>query len=188
MRAYRKRKKLFYFLLEGRNKTERIFFQHFASHDASFIPFFEAPDPPITDPHSLFEAAKKVIEKHQLEWSLQDRVFIVLDLDHRKDHLDFVKRHAQDNRLIVFVPSQPCIEMYFLLHFSKAVKNFDAKGDEVISELTRFVPDYQKSSDIYSRLESREKVAKKRLRELSRPSQIKGTLNVADLVDLLERR
>jgi hypothetical protein len=186
MSQYRKRRKIYRLIYEGNNKTERTFFQHYFGNCSSYNPIDKILPNEKTDPQSLFDLAESEIRRLHLSQSLGDKVFIVLDLDHRPDHFAFVKKHALDNRLVIFVPSQPCIEVFFLLHFVE-LESLNLKGDEVIAILKRHIQNYDKSVDVFNCLESHDKEATVRLRTLSKNGRIKGTMTVADLIDLLKK-
>lgn len=185
MSEYRKRKKIYRLIYEGNNKTERTFFQHLF-HKSSYTPKDELPQEPKTDPKSLFEIGQIEIQRLHLSRALGDRVFIVVDLDHRMDHEKYVIAHAKKNKLIVFIPSQPCIEVFFLLHYV-SLNDLKASGDEIIASLKTYIPNYNKALDVFPLLEGHNEIASKRLRALSRKSKIKGTITVADLIDLLKK-
>jgi hypothetical protein len=186
MTAYRSRKKIYRLIFEGNNKTERIFFQHLVRPNSSYHLIDQIPENPRTDPKSLFEFGLDEIEKHHMTRSLGDRVFVIMDLDHRPDHQRFVRENALRNRLIVFVPSQPCVEAFFLLHFQD-LNDLSKTGDEVLTELKKYIQNYNKSLDVFSQLEGRNDLATKRLRKLDKKEKIKGTLNIPDLIDLLKK-
>jgi hypothetical protein len=185
MSQYRPRKKIYRLIYEGNNKTERIFFQHLF-HKSSYVPVDALPLSPKTDPKSLYQFGIDEIKRLGLSRQLGDRVFIVMDLDHRIDHKKYVSSHAQTNKLIVFVPSQPCIEAFFLLHFVE-LKNFDMTGDEVIAALKEHIQNYDKSLDVFSRLDGQNEIACARLRKLAKQFRIRGTITIPDLIDLLKK-
>jgi hypothetical protein len=157
MSKYRKRRKIYRLIYEGNNKTERTFFQHLF-HKSSYMPVDELPSEAKTDPKSLFELGQSEVRRLHLSRALGDRVFIVMDLDHRVDHEKFVMAHAQKDKLITFVPSQPCIEVFFLLHFTDLV-DLSSSGDETISLLKTYIQNYSKSLDVFSRLEGQNELA-----------------------------
>lgn len=109
-----------------------------------------------------------------------------MDLDHRPDHKKYVCTHAQTNKLIVFVPSQPCFEVFFLLHFVE-LKTLDATGDETIAALKEHIQNYDKSLDVFSGLDGANEIASARLRALTKKSRMRGTITVPDLIDLLKK-
>jgi hypothetical protein len=82
MSQYRPRKKIYRLIYEGNNKTERAFFQHLF-HKSFYMPVDELPSAPKTDPQSLYQFGIDEIKRLGLSRQLGDRVFIVLDLDHR---------------------------------------------------------------------------------------------------------
>jgi hypothetical protein len=186
MSGYRPRKKIYRFIYEGNNKTERQFFQHLFSHHSSYVPIDTLPPHPTTDPVSLFQFAEAEVSRLQLQKDLGDRVFIVLDLDHRGDHWRDVARYAQRNKRIVFVPSEPCFEFFFLLHFED-LTDWSLSGDETLARLKKYLQNYDKSMDVFPYLGGSNDIAEKRLRRLWKTHQIKGTLTLADLLDLLTR-
>ncbi|SHI02863.1 RloB-like protein [Butyrivibrio fibrisolvens DSM 3071] len=53
------------------------------------------------------------------------------------------------SRSISFVISNPTFEIWFLLHFKFTTKTY-LNGDMVIGDLKKYIPDYEKSKDVYS--------------------------------------
>jgi hypothetical protein len=90
------------------------------------------------------------------------------------------------NKLIVFVPSQPCFEAFFLLHFVELM-DLDLTGDETIVALKEHIQNDDKSLDVFPRLDGTNEIASARLRALMKPCRIRGTITIPDLIELLKK-
>ena len=60
-------------------------------------------------------------------------------------------------------------------------------GDEVIAALKEHIQNYDKSLDVFSRLDGQNEVASVRLRKLAKQFRIRGTITIPDLIDLLKK-
>lgn len=130
---------------EGRNVTETQYFKQFNNKNNPYIIKPVKPGSK-TDAEGLWERAKLFWNEEGLSKDNGDRAFVVLDLDCDSKKLELVKRlHGKDN--IEFIVSNPCFEVWFLLHFKYTTHCF--KNDkEVIQELRKHIPKYEKTMDV----------------------------------------
>jgi hypothetical protein len=186
-RRYRARRRLYVLVYEGKNnKTEKIYFQHYNVGE-DFVIKDDLSELKGTDPASLYAYAESQISAYNLESSLGDHVFIVSDIDHRQDHVSFIKKHAKTNKMITWVASFPCFEQWILMHFEDP--DFSLTGDEVIKRLRlNYITNYDKNRDVYPPIESKRTEAKERCSEYHSKHRIPGTISVGELVSLLEKK
>ena len=113
-----------------------------------------------TDYLSLIRKAVEYQNKNQISVASGDTVWIVADGDvnynnpdpiHAKDSLLSKARKLADAKGIHMALSNPCFEFWYLLHFqytTKFLKDYPA----VKNALAAYLPDYEKSGDVYARL------------------------------------
>jgi len=104
-----------------------------------------------TDPRSVVECAVAKIKKDR---SI-DRIYCVFDRDKHTTFNDAIQK-LKGKKKIFRSLSIPCFEIWLLLHFIPTSKQFCVAGDgsnceEVIKELAKFIPGYQKGKkDIFA--------------------------------------
>ncbi len=108
-----------------------------------------------TDPSQIIEKAIK--RKNELqnkrEWEDQlDEVWCVFDTENPNNRGGMINVYSiADTERIELAVSNPSFEYWYLLHFEKTDREFlDAKA--VISRLRLFLPQYEKSKDVYVNL------------------------------------
>ena len=89
---------------------------------------------------------------------------------------------------IQFIASNPTFEIWFLLHFRYTSKYY-ADGKEVISDLKKYIPDYEKNKDAFLLCEDRMAEALKNAVKLNKQKEQEKYRNpmtdVGQLVSLL---
>ncbi len=145
-REYSKRRKPVYALiLEGRNKTEKLYFGHFNTRNALYIlKLISAED---TDPLGMAKKAVETWKKFDMRQENGDKVFCLADLDLSQTKYEQVENAKKKNTNIQFVLSNPCFEIWLLYYFTEhpAVVNSSQK---VKDEMRRFVPNYTENMDV----------------------------------------
>lgn len=131
---------------EGKNVTEKTYFSQFISTESYYsIKIINAGN--TTDPEGLFKVIEKAWSELKLETRKKDIAFVVLDLD--CDELKALKLQnlVNQRKHIRFVISNPCFEIWYLLHFKYSTKpHIDSSS--VISELRKHLNGYEKTSDV----------------------------------------
>ncbi|NEQ86756.1 MAG: RloB domain-containing protein [Moorea sp. SIO2I5] len=110
------------------------------------------------DPLVIVETANKwrLRNKQQKQKGREvtyDKIYCVFDGDKPTEY----KQALEQAKIygIIPIPSIPCFEFWFLLHYQYTAKSFD-KCKDVISELKKnWIQDYDKARDMYSVLEPR---------------------------------
>ena len=59
-----------------------------------------------------------------------------------------LSKTQKPNNIIELIPSNPCFEIWYKAHFTSSTKSY-ISNNELIKDLTRFIPNYQKNMDIY---------------------------------------
>ena len=145
----RKRKPTYLIIAEGRNKTETNYFSHFQDQEKPYI-LRMVKAGSNTDIESLYKTICNRWEELELSEEEGDCAFIVFDLDNSESKIEKVETIIKNNKVkgIQFIASNPTFEIWFLLHFRYTSKYY-ADGKEVISDLKKYIPDYEKNKDVF---------------------------------------
>jgi len=92
-----------------------------------------------------------------------ENIWCVMDVDKHTTLAKAINK-AKGNKIAVAL-SNPCIEYWFLLHFRKTSKYFSSP-DQVVLELKKHVPQYDKGFAIYSVISDKTEIALSRAVEL----------------------
>lgn len=139
--------------LEGKNVTEKQYLNHFNSISKNYHIIFSKGNS--SDPIGIVEDTIKSLINISLDFKYGDRVFCLIDTDYgssREKVLESAIALAQKNKIDVLL-TNPTFEIWFLLHFKYSSKQYSNNGD-VIIELRKYIPDYEKNYDIFSKLSS----------------------------------
>ena len=113
-----------------------------------------------TDYLSLLRKAVEYQNKNEISVSDGDAVWVVADADVNynnpdpiaaKDHLLSKARKMAESKGIHIAISNPCFEFWYLLHFQYTTK-FLRDYPAAKSALTAYLPDYEKTDDVYTKL------------------------------------
>jgi len=130
---------------EGKNKTEKQYFNSFQDQHSKYSIRFAAGLE--TDPVGMLKAMEKAWKKNELSEKNGDLAFIVSDIDCKPEKIQLVKTLQKKSKNIRFIVSNPCIEVWFILHFVYTTHQFkDSK--EPKKELAKYIPGYEESMDI----------------------------------------
>ena len=148
---HRKReRKLILLAVEGRrNRTETGYFNQFNREQKEYrINFVSCNE---TDPIHLVKKAETAWQSEKCDAEFGDLVYCVFDTD-----TDSIKQREIDEAIrqagrsnVGIVLSNPCFEVWFILHFGYTSKQFQS-NEEVLRELRKNIPDYEKSADVFS--------------------------------------
>ena len=119
----RKRKPSIFIVCEGRNKTEKTYFNHFNERNASFnLRVFDSESTDIT---SMAKKATSLFINYQLDLDIGDKVYCLVDLDlEPSKHEKFLKA-KETYKKIEIIPSNPCFEIWYLLHSKKVSRRLE---------------------------------------------------------------
>lgn len=153
-------------IVEGRNVTETLYFRQFNKpHTGYSIRVLASGSS--TDPEGMLANLDRFWLSNELDPDKGDRGFIVLDLDcdDRKGRL--IKKLEKESEIAHFVVSNPCFEVWFLLHFRYTTHAFSSSA-EIIRELRRFISDYEKNHDVSGILAGHTDIAYENAKKLVR--------------------
>lgn len=144
-------------IVEGRNVTETLYFRQFNKPNMGYSIRVLASGSS-TDPEGMLANLDRFWMTNELDPDRGDRGFIILDLDcdDRKGRL--IKKLEKESEIAHFVVSNPCFEVWFLLHFRYTTHAF-AGSAEIIRELRRHISDYEKNHDVSGILAGRTETA-----------------------------
>lgn len=126
----------------------------------------------ITDPEGLVRTALGLIGKHDLDLQGGDQLWCVFDADgNSEDAIQRAVDMAAGN--VRFAFSNPCFELWFLLHFEYYAARIDRA--ELMKRLKRHIPNYRKTSDVHDLLKDKKNVAIKSAVKLEQLHGLNGT-------------
>ena len=145
----RTRKQVILLSVEGKNKTERNYFKGF-NNETTRVVFTSGNE---TDPVKLAKRLVQEYKSYQLDDELGDRAFCVIDGDvSKKQENEIRKAEAVVKKKGSIIVSNPCIEVWFVFHFTDSTKQYKSSQD-VVNRLKEYIPDYEKNmKEIYIRL------------------------------------
>ena len=142
----RKRKPVMLIIAEGRNQTETLYFDSFNNSKSLYtIKIVKGGNK--TSPAKLLHKLEEQWHEYQLDERYGDIAFIVLDLDIDPKKATEIKRLSVETGFVTFIISNPCFEVWFLLHFRYSTKGY-IDGESVIKDLKKYLPAYTKSSNV----------------------------------------
>ncbi len=130
--------------LEGKNKTEKLYFRKFSS-DKIRIHFSKGG---ATHPEGMISELIGEIKEIDFQSVLGDKAYCVLDsdFDEKKDEQIAKAGKKAKSKSIEVIVSGPCFEIWYLSHFIFSTKQYTS-NEEVIKELEKYIPGYTKSKD-----------------------------------------
>lgn len=145
-----KRKPVYFVFCEGAsNKTETTYLSHFKKTCSEYSLIVKSTNH--SDPKTMLDFAVSYSVSHGFKKSNDDQIFLLCDVDTCQKrrclmNMEILKRAEKKNAMILF--SNPSFEIWFLNHFKYHSKNYRDQ-DELIRELKKYLPDYEKNKDIY---------------------------------------
>ena len=160
----RPEKSIILLALEGKNKTERTYFREYNSVNGLYHVSIAKGNN--TDPVNIVKDAISSYEKMGLEKDAGDLAFVVCDTDFNKeDQIQEARTLAEQNN-ITLILSNPCFEIWLLLHFKYTTKPY-ASNLELLNDLQNSWPEYSKNVGSF------EKIYDKRLDAIDNAKQLK---------------
>lgn len=152
-RKIRKQKNKIIIAAEGKNKTEKIYFNHFDDGKKSYSISFAKGN--YTDPLNLVKMLIDEIKKIGLDLTDGDEAYCVFDTDTnpiKNSIISEAKKLATDNNIKI-ISSTPSIELWFLLHYEYTTASMSNR--DLINRLKNYYPNYDKNVDVYFDINSR---------------------------------
>ncbi len=164
VRKLRKQKNNILIAVEGKNKTEKLYFNNFDDGKQPYSIIFARGN--FTDPLNLVKMLIKEINILGLNLKEGDIAYCIFDTDvdpSKNDIINEAKKLANSNNIKV-ITSTPSIELWFLLHYKYTTASMNNKN--VIENLKKYYPDYEKNINIYPDIKDKTRVVIKRAKEL----------------------
>ncbi|WP_302889256.1 RloB family protein [uncultured Acidaminococcus sp.] len=161
----RKRKKIIFIGAEGKNKTETKYFNSFNRLQDTYIVKFACNNH--TDPKGMVTSIHKEAGIEGITGRNGDEVYVLLDADSEQYKEEQIKEAISigKNKNVNVIISNPCFELWFLLHFEYTTKYFSSNR-ELIKELKRYIKNYEKNLDVFTMLEDKQMDALKNAKKL----------------------
>lgn len=157
-RKIRKIKQTVLFEFEGNNMTEETYFKHFQNRNNDYnIKFAYGHD---TDPVGMIKSLINYMEKEDINTKNGDKIYCVFDGDlniNKQKRIDEAVKIAERENIDIII-SIPSFELWYRLHYSYTTK-FYSSNKELIKDLKKYIPNYEKNMDVYNLLEEYTKVA-----------------------------
>ena len=141
---------------EGKNKTETRYFNHFNQIQKEFRVQFSFGNS--TDAVGIVEDIKN--SQSALNFRSGDLAFAVFDADLWRTQGNRIQEaidYAKEQKIKV-VLSNPCFEVWFVLHFEDSKAPYDSSAG-VIKKLKRYISGYEKKMDVFEVLWGKERTA-----------------------------
>ena len=110
----------------------------------------------------MVNTLQKDIKKMELQKRYGDLAYCVFDTDVdilKQEQIDTVLSKLQSkNTIIELIPSNPCFEIWYKAHFTNSTKSY-SNNTELIKDLKKLIPNYQKNMDVYPSLCDKTNVA-----------------------------
>lgn len=143
----RKRKPSIFIVCEGRNKTEKTYFNHFNERNAPFnLRVFDSESTDIT---SMAKKAASLFIKYELDLDIGDKVYCLVDLDLEQSKYEKFLKARETYKKIEIIPSNPCFEIWLQYYFSKSPKVVSS-SQKAKEETAKLIPGYTESMDVIS--------------------------------------
>ena len=164
--AKRREKPVYLLVVEGWNVTESNYFQGFQCQESNVNIKILRPNS-VTDPKKMLSELRKKQKSLQLNLKKGDKLFLIADLDCDEEKAKTIRELMDKNKDVDFIISNPCFEIWFLLHFIYSTKSYN-DGKQLIKELRKHIPDYEKCTDVLDILSDKTEVAIKNAEKLEK--------------------
>ncbi|MDY6063529.1 MAG: RloB family protein [Candidatus Enterosoma sp.] len=150
----RKRRPVYFIFCEGKsNKTEVTYLGHFKRASSTYSLTIKPTDN--TNPSSMLGYAVSYSKNHGYNKSSGDMIFLLCDVDtkEKRDNLieiGIIEKARKKNVILLF--SNPAFEIWFLNHFALK-KRIYQNQKELIADLKKYLPEYEKNGDVYPLLD-----------------------------------
>lgn len=152
---------------EGKNVTEKNYLTSLwrDHHPETVIDFVDKKG--ATDPETMLNNVENAWKDKPMNSDRGDKAYVVLDLDCDEKKARLINQLNSRREHAVFIVSNPCFEVWFLMHFRYSTRQF-ASSSEVIKELKGkgCIPNYQKNMDVYSLIKDKLKTARDNAKRL----------------------
>lgn len=145
-RGIRRQKPIILIIAEGKNVTESQYFKSFQKENANYNIKILIPGH-TTDPVGMQKKIDKFWQENDMSEEKGDKAYIVLDLDCDENKANLIKKLSKKSEISTFIISNPCFEVWFLLHFRYSTKEYH-NSPETVKDLKNYIPNYEKNTDV----------------------------------------
>jgi len=157
---YRKQKNLIIIVCQGL-ETEPNYFRHFSKENGSFLLKIKAKG---KDPISLMKYAK-YLKENEFALSRNDKIYCIYDVNSTSEKSLKIAQELAKNIGLTPCISNPCFELWFLLHFAYSTSGLSSYSD-VKRDLIKYISRYDKSMDVHDQLLPKQPNAIRHAKEL----------------------
>lgn len=177
-----KRKRIIVFGFEGKNnKTETNYFSHFKPKNDQYI--LKLISCGVTDIKNMISSIKS--KRKDLDYNTRDDLtflFVDADSDPKKlQEIDYYQKKQQKD--FVIVKSNPCFELWFLNHFCYKTKSY-SNAKELIEDLKKYIPDYEKSHDYFLMIQDKTDIA---IKNSASQKADKSCITITDVAEIISK-
>ena len=190
----RKRKPVVLLIAEGQNKTEKLYFQHFSTPESKYA--VKVVSRGETGPQGMLDSLQRECMENDVS-AKDDIAGIILDLDCNEERAKQLRELLSQEEYAHYkaFASNPCFEVWFVAHFHELRGTYSGSS-QVLEDLKRQLPDYDKGRDCYRKLKDHTQEAIERCKAKERQYKDRnwpsGDCNprtdVASLVEMLAGR
>ena len=189
----RKRKPVVLLIAEGQNKTEKLYFWHFSTPESKYA--VKVVSRGETGPQGMLASLQRECMENDVS-AEADIAGIILDLDCNEERARQLRELLCQEEYAHYkaFASNPCFEVWFVAHFHELRGTYSGSS-QVLEDLKRQLPDYDKGRDCYRKLKDHTQEAIERCKAKERQYKDRnwpsGDCNprtdVAELVELLTK-
>ena len=190
----RKRKPVVLLIAEGQNKTEKLYFQHFSTPESKYA--VKVVSRGETGPQGMLDSLQRECMENDVS-AKDDIAGIILDLDCNEERAKQLRELLSQEEYAHYkaFASNPCFEVWFVAHFHELRGTYSGSG-QVLEDLKRQLPDYNKGRDCYRKLKDHTQEAIERCKAKERQHKDRNwpsvdcnpRTDVASLVETLAGR
>ena len=182
MKPFKKLIPNIFILTEG--ETEKIYFNHLKERGCNYslhIQVFGG-----NDPLKMVKRCNEIFKNRSMSRRMGDHAFCVMDVDYcDTDEFRKAYDYAERNGIRI-VLSNPCFEVFFLLHFTDSIPDLTSR--EMKNEVSEYISGYRETGDYWYLLLGKQEIALKRSRSFildaeSKDRKVLGT-NIWEIFDL----
>lgn len=163
----RKRKNIILIGSEGKNKTETKYLTSFNHYLKSYVIHFSSGNE--TDALGVVNNTLSSFSTEDINLKNGDLVFCLIDYDtiNTSEHnhkIEVALKKANQKNISVLI-SNPIFEIWFLQHFRFSTKKYST-NKEVLDELKKYIPNYEKNLDVFPQLFDKTSTALENIKRL----------------------
>jgi hypothetical protein len=145
----KKRKPIIFLVCEGRNKTEKTYFNHFNNREADYR--LKIVNSEATDIVSMVEKANNIFIDNEINKRAGEHVYCLVDLDLDSQKFQQYLKLKNKYRNVEIIVSNPCFEIWLLYYFTEN-PNVVSSSKRVKELLNKYVKngEYSENMDIIS--------------------------------------